>query len=148
MSKTALFPGTFNPFTIGHYSLVKRALTIFDKVIIAIGINSTKENNLDEIEDNKKQIADLFKNENVKVITYTNLTADIVKAEKASCIVRGIRGISDYEYEKNMADINKELFEIETVFLFSDLKYAHISSSLIRELKRFGKEYKHLLPES
>ncbi|MBP7219330.1 MAG: pantetheine-phosphate adenylyltransferase [Paludibacteraceae bacterium] len=148
MSKTALFPGTFNPFTIGHYSLVKRALTIFDKVIIAIGINSTKENNLDEIEKNKKQIADLFKNENVKVITYTNLTADIVKAEKASCIVRGIRGISDYEYEKNMADINKELFEIETVFLFSDLKYAHISSSLIRELKRFGKEYKHLLPES
>ncbi|HNZ84857.1 MAG: pantetheine-phosphate adenylyltransferase [Paludibacteraceae bacterium] len=148
MSKTALFPGTFNPFTIGHYSLVKRALTIFDKVIIAIGINSTKENNLDEIEENKKQIADLFKNENVKVITYTNLTADIVKAEKASCIVRGIRGISDYEYEKNMADINKELFEIETVFLFSDLKYAHISSSLIRELKRFGKEYKHLLPES
>ena len=148
MSKTALFPGTFNPFTIGHYSLVKRALTIFDKVIIAIGINSTKENNLDEIEDNKKQIADLFKNENVKVITYTNLTADIVKAEKASCIVRGIRGISDYEYEKNMADINKELFEIETVFLFSDLKYAHISSSLIRELKRFVKEYKHLLPES
>lgn len=148
MSKTALFPGTFNPFTIGHYSLVKRALNIFDKVIIAIGINSTKENNLDEIEKNKKQIADLFKNENVKVITYTNLTADIVKAEKASCIVRGIRGISDYEYEKNMADINKELFEIETVFLFSDLKYAHISSSLIRELKRFGKEYKHLLPES
>ena len=148
MSKTALFPGTFNPFTIGHYSLVKRALTIFDKVIIAIGINSTKENNLDEIEENKKQIADLFKNENVKVITYTNLTADIVKAEKASCIVRGIRGISDYEYEKKMADINKELFEIETVFLFSDLKYAHISSSLIRELKRFGKEYKHLLPES
>lgn len=148
MSKTALFPGTFNPFTIGHYSLVKRALTIFDKVIIAIGINSTKENNLDEIEENKKQIADLFKNENVKVITYTNLTADIVKAEKASCIVRGIRGISDYEYEKNMADINKELFEIETVFLFSDLKYAHISSSLIRELKRFGKEYKHLLPEN
>ncbi len=148
MSKTALFPGTFNPFTIGHYSLVKRALTIFDKVLIAIGINSTKENNLDEIEENKKQIADLFKNENVKVITYTNLTADIVKAEKASCIVRGIRGISDYEYEKNMADINKELFEIETVFLFSDLKYAHISSSLIRELKRFGKEYKHLLPES
>ena len=148
MSKTALFPGTFNPFTIGHYSLVKRALTIFDKVIIAIGINSTKENNLDEIEKNKKQIADVFKNENVKVITYTNLTADIVKAEKASCIVRGIRGISDYEYEKNMADINKELFEIETVFLFSDLKYAHISSSLIRELKRFGKEYKHLLPES
>jgi len=148
MSKTALFPGTFNPFTIGHYSLVKRALTIFDKVIIAIGINSTKENNLDEIEENKKQIADLFKNENVKVITYTTLTADIVKAEKASCIVRGIRGISDYEYEKNMADINKELFEIETVFLFSDLKYAHISSSLIRELKRFGKEYKHLLPES
>ena len=148
MSKTVLFPGTFNPFTIGHYSLVKRALTIFDKVIIAIGINSTKENNLDEIEENKKQIADLFKNENVKVITYTNLTADIVKAEKASCIVRGIRGISDYEYEKNMADINKELFEIETVFLFSDLKYAHISSSLIRELKRFGKEYKHLLPES
>lgn len=148
MSKTALFPGTFNPFTIGHYSLVKRALTIFDKVIIAIGINSTKENNLDEIEKNKKKIADLFKNENVKVITYTNLTADIVKAEKASCIVRGIRGISDYEYEKNMADINKELFEIETVFLFSDLKYAHISSSLIRELKRFGKEYKHLLPES
>lgn len=148
MSKTAIFPGTFNPFTIGHYSLVKRALTIFDKVIIAIGINSTKENNLDEIEENKKQIADLFKNENVKVITYTNLTADIVKAEKASCIVRGIRGISDYEYEKNMADINKELFEIETVFLFSDLKYAHISSSLIRELKRFGKEYKHLLPES
>lgn len=148
MSKTALFPGTFNPFTIGHYSLVKRALTIFDKVIIAIGINSTKENNLDEIEKNKKQIADLFKNENVKVITYTTLTADIVKAEKASCIVRGIRGISDYEYEKNMADINKELFEIETVFLFSDLKYAHISSSLIRELKRFGKEYKHLLPES
>ena len=148
MSKTALFPGTFNPFTIGHYSLVKRALTIFDKVIIAIGINSTKENNLDEIEENKKQIADLFKNENVKVITYTNLTADIVEAEKASCIVRGIRGISDYEYEKNMADINKELFEIETVFLFSDLKYAHISSSLIRELKRFGKEYKHLLPES
>jgi pantetheine-phosphate adenylyltransferase len=146
MSKIAIFPGTFNPFTIGHYSLVKRALTIFDKVIIAIGINTSKDYNYDEIEENRLQIATLFKSENVKVITYTNLTADLVKAENASCIVRGIRGTSDYEYEKNMADINKELFDIETVFLFSDIKYAHISSSLIRELKRFGKDYKHLLP--
>ncbi len=147
MSKTAIFPGTFNPFTIGHYSLVKRTLTIFDSVIIAMGINSEKTYNEQEVEENRAHIQSLFEGENVKVITYTSLTADMVKAEKASCIVRGIRGITDYEYEKNMADINKELFGIETVFLFSDIKYSHISSSLIRELKRFGKEYNHLLPE-
>ncbi|MBP6230209.1 MAG: pantetheine-phosphate adenylyltransferase [Paludibacteraceae bacterium] len=147
MSKTAIFPGTFNPFTIGHYSLVKRTLTIFDSVIIAMGINSEKTYNEKEIEENRAHIQSLFEDEDVKVITYTSLTADMVKTEKASCIVRGIRGITDYEYEKNMADINKELFGIETVFLFSDIKYSHISSSLIRELKRFGKEYNHLLPE-
>ncbi len=147
MSKTAIFPGTFNPFTIGHYSLVKRTLTIFDSVIIAMGINSEKTYNEKEIEENRAHIQSLFEDEDVKVITYTSLTAAMVKTEKASCIVRGIRGITDYEYEKNMADINKELFGIETVFLFSDIKYSHISSSLIRELKRFGKEYNHLLPE-
>ncbi len=147
MKKIALFPGSFDPFTIGHYSLVKRALSIFDEIIIAIGINTTKDNYSD-IDDRKKNIEKIFEEENerIKVIVYKDLTADIVEKEKATCILRGIRNATDYEYEKNIADIHRELFNIETVFLFADLKYAHISSSMIRELERYGKNTSELRP--
>ena len=147
MKKIALFPGSFDPFTIGHYSLVKRALSIFDEIIIAIGINTTKDNYSD-IDDRKQNIEKIFEEENekIKVIVYKDLTADIVEKEKATCILRGIRNTTDYEYEKNIADMHRELFNIETVFLFADLKYAHISSSMIRELEKYGKNTSELRP--
>ncbi len=147
MKKIAVFPGTFNPFTIGHFSLVNRALTIFDEIVVAIGVNPSKQGNTEELKENIKSISELFEGKNVRVISYQTLTADLVKELNASCIIRGIRGINDYEYEKNMADVNKEVFGVETVFLFSDLNYAHVSSSLIRELKQFGKDYSDLVPQ-
>ena len=145
MERIALFPGSFNPFTIGHENIVNRSLTMFDKVIIGIGINSEKSN--DNAQKNLAEIENKYKNEpRVKVITYNTLTADVVKKENATCIIRGIRNDVDLKYESEIAQVNYTLFNVETIFLLASPELKEISSSLVRELQKFGKKVSDLLP--
>jgi pantetheine-phosphate adenylyltransferase len=145
MERIALFPGSFNPFTKGHADIVRRALTMFDKVIIGIGINSEKPQ--EGIAENLENIKSAYSKEpRVKVITYTTLTADVVKKENATCIIRGIRNDVDLKYESEIAQVNYTLFNVETVFLLASPELKEISSSIVRELQKFGKNITDLLP--
>lgn len=145
MKSTVLFPGSFNPFTKGHADIVSRALNMFDEVIIGIGINSEKPQNSasKNLENIKKTYAD---EPRVKIITYNTLTADVVKEENATCIIRGIRNDVDLKYESEIARANYTLFGVETVFLLASPELKEISSSLVRELQKYGKNITDLLP--
>lgn len=145
--RIALFPGTFDPFTLGHQSLVKRVLTCADAVVIAIGINEKKQTYY-TLEQRVAAIRALFAEEpRVKVITYSGLTVDVAQQEQASFILRGVRSVIDFEYEKAIADVNRQLSGIETLLLFTEPAYAHISSSVVRELLHFGKDVSAFLPK-
>lgn len=145
MKSTALFPGSFNPFTKGHADIVSRALNMFDEVIVGIGINSEKPQ--DSASKNLENIKKTYADEpRVKIITYNTLTADVVKEENATCIIRGIRNDVDLKYESEIARANYTLFGVETVFLLASPELKEISSSLVRELKRYGKKITDLLP--
>ena len=146
MSKKALFAGTFDPFTIGHHALIKRALCFTDKIIIAIGINIEKKTmfSLDERINNIRDI--YIEEKRIDVVSYNSLTTDFAKECKVDYILRGIRNINDFEYEKSMADINRKISGIETVFLFSEPEYGYISSSLVRELISYKKDISNLIP--
>lgn len=145
MERIALFPGSFNPFTIGHANIVSRALKMFDKVIIGIGINCEKPQ--DNITENLKEIETKYADEpRVKVITYSTLTADVVEKENATCIIRGIRNDVDLKYESEIAQVNYTLFKVETIFLLASPELKEISSSIVRELQKFGKNITDLLP--
>ena len=145
--KRAIFPGTFDPFTVGHYSVVKRALTFMDEVIISIGINESKrtwfptEKRLDMI---RKLYAD---DPRVKVMAYDGLTIDFAIEQNAQVIIRGIRTVRDFEYEETIADVNRKLSGIETILLFTEPELTSISSSVVRELLSFGKDVSRFLPE-
>ena len=146
MGKKALFSGTFDPFTIGHYELVKRALCFADEILIAVGVNIGK-NTLYSLEDRINAIKNIFEaDKRIIVASYDSLTIDFAKESGVDFILRGIRNINDFEYEKNMADINRKLSGIETVFLFSEPEYSHISSSLVRELISYKKDISNLIP--
>ena len=145
--RIALFPGTFDPFTLGHQSLVKRVLTCADAVVIAIGINEKKQTYY-TLEQRVSAIRALYAEElRVKVITYSGLTVDVAQQEQASFILRGVRSVIDFEYEKAIADVNRQLTGIETLLLFTEPAYAHISSSVVRELLHFGKDVSAFLPK-
>ena len=145
--RIALFPGTFDPFTLGHQSLVKRVLTCADAVVIAIGINEKKQTYY-TLEQRVEAIRHLYADEpRVKVITYSGLTVDVAQQEGASFILRGVRSVIDFEYEKAIADVNRQLTGIETLLLFTEPAYAHISSSVVRELLHFGKDVSAFLPK-
>lgn len=143
----AIFPGTFDPFTIGHESIVRRALTFTDEVIIAIGINEQKHS-LFPVAKREQMIRDLYKDEpRVKVMSYSNLTVDFAHEVGANTIIRGIRTVKDFEYEETIADINRKLTGIETIFLFTEPDLASISSSIVRELMKYNKEVTQFLPK-
>lgn len=143
----AIFPGTFDPFTIGHESIVRRALTFIDEVIIAIGINEQKHS-LFPVEKREQMIRDFYKDEpRVKVMSYSNLTVDFAHEVGANTIIRGIRTVKDFEYEETIADINRKLTGIETIFLFTEPDLASISSSIVRELMKYNKEVTQFLPK-
>ena len=145
--RIALFPGTFDPFTLGHQSLVKRVLTCADAVVIAIGINEKKQTYY-TLEQRVSAIRALYAEEpRVKVITYSGLTVDVAQQEGACFILRGVRSVIDFEYEKAIADVNRQLTGIETLLLFTEPAYAHISSSVVRELLHFGKDVSAFLPK-
>ena len=145
--RIALFPGTFDPFTLGHQSLVSRVLTCADVVVIAIGINEKKQTYY-TLEQRVEAIRNLYADEpRVKVITYSGLTVDVAQQEGACFILRGVRSVIDFEYEKAIADVNRQLTGIETLLLFTEPAYAHISSSVVRELLHFGKDVSAFLPK-
>lgn|SRR5574344_1540140 len=146
MAKIALFPGSFDPFTKGHQNIVERALPLFDRLVIGIGRNTTKQT-LYTPEERQQQIAALFANEpRIEVRIYDVLTVDFAKSVGAQYVMRGVRTMADFEYERTIADVNKRLAGLETVLLFADADTASISSSLVRELKAFGKDVTDFLP--
>ena len=144
--KTAIFPGSFDPFTIGHEDIVRRALGMFDKIVIGIGQNMQKQAMMSE-EQRKEYIERVFADEKrVEVEIYKGLTVDFAKRKGASFILRGVRTTADFEYEQQMATVNREIARIETVLLYSLPQYAHISSSIVRELHRYGQDTARYLP--
>jgi len=144
--KTALFAGSFDPFTIGHKDIVERALPLFDKVIIGIGFNINKKY-MFSAEESQKNIAQLFENEpKIEVKIYNGLTADFAKQHNVKFFVRSVRTFQDFEYEKNLGEINKKIGGIETVIFFAKPDLAHISSSMVRELMSYGKDVSGFLP--
>jgi pantetheine-phosphate adenylyltransferase len=147
MKKTALFPGTFDPFTIGHHSLVQRGLTLVDEIIISIGINEKKQSYF-SVEERLETIRRLYEHEpRVQTVAYDSLTVDFAQEVGARFILRGIRTVNDFEYEKSIADVNRKLTGIETFILFTEPEHTHISSSIVRELLRYGKDISSFIPE-
>lgn len=145
--RIALFPGTFDPFTIGHASLVTRGLELVDEIIISIGINEKKQTYY-TLEKRLDAIRQLYKDEpRVKVLAYDSLTVDFAEQEEAGFILRGIRTVNDFEYEKSIADVNRKLSGIETFILFTEPEHTHISSSIVRELLRYGKDISQFVPK-
>ena len=145
--KKAVFPGSFDPFTLGHHSIVKRALTFMDEVIVGIGINEGKRSMI-PVEKRVDMIRRLYADEpRVKVEAYSGLTVDFAREQGAEFIVRGIRTVKDFEYEEGIADINRKLTGIETIFLFTEPELASVSSSVVRELLHYGKDVSMFLPE-
>jgi pantetheine-phosphate adenylyltransferase len=144
--KIALFPGTFDPFTVGHLSLVERGLCLVDEIIVAIGIHPEKKTRF-TLEQRLKMISRLFdSNPKISVRSYSGLTVDFAKETGAQFILRGVRSISDFECEKNYADINRKIAGIETFVLFTEPEYTHISSSAVRELLKYGKSVAGFVP--
>ena len=138
IERTAIFAGTFNPFTIGHKSIVERGLKLFDRIIIAVGVNPDKVSS--ETADEKcSAIRKVFDgNVRVQVQSYSGLTADFVTRTGACAILRGVRNITDFEYERKLADINLNVLGVETCFLLSLPEYSYISGSMVRELQSHG----------
>lgn len=145
--KTAVFPGTFDPFTIGHQSIVRRALDLFDEIVIAIGVNDAKRTFFTPAE-RVEMIQNLYlDNPQVRVEAYDYLTVDFALKHNARYILRGIRSVTDFEYEKTIADVNREISGVETVVLFTEPAYTHISSTIVRELMRFNKDVSEFVPD-
>ncbi len=144
---TVLFPGSFDPFTIGHADLVRRALGLFPQVVVAVGYNEQKSGWI-PVTERVRALQDFYREESrVKVVSYTGLTVDLAKQLGIRCILRGVRSTKDYEYELDIADINHRLSGIETVVLFADPHLASLSSSVVRELAHFGRDITEWLPQ-
>jgi pantetheine-phosphate adenylyltransferase len=144
--KKAIFPGSFDPFTIGHYSVVKRGLELFDHITIGVGSNCSKKSFF-TLEKRLDIIRQAFHDEpRVSVKAYDSLTIDFAKEEEADFILRGVRSANDFEYEKSIADINKRLSSIETVLLFTEPQYSAVSSTIVRDLLNYGKDVAAFLP--
>ena len=146
--KRALFPGSFDPFTLGHYDIIKRGVTLFDEVIVAIGINADKKY-MFSLEQRKKFIEDAFTDEpKISVVTYKGMTVDFCKEIGVEFILRGLRNPADFEFEKAIAHTNRDLAPIETVFLLTSAKTSYISSSIVRDVIRNNGDYTKLVPKS
>ena len=144
-----IFPGSFDPFTKGHESVARRALEFCDEMVIAVGYNGQKKNTgLFSVEDRVKMISEFYHDEpRIKVIAYSTLTTDVAKKMGCTHILRGVRTVIDFEYERQLADVNRHLTGIETILLFNEPAMAHITSTTVRELLIFGKDVKDFLPD-
>ena len=147
MKRIALYPGTFDPFTVGHLSIVERGLQLFDEIIIAIGVNEAKKNH-SSIQQRIEHIERVTsKMQGVKVISYGNLTVEAAKEHGANFILRGVRTVADYEYERNLAYANRNLTGIETVLLYTLPELFYISSTMVRDLQRHGYDVSPYVPD-
>lgn len=145
--RIALFPGTFDPFTIGHESLVQRGLTLMDEIVIAIGINESKKSYF-PLEKRIESIREFYANNSrIRVESYNTLTVDFARKIGANYILRGIRSVNDFEYEKSIADMNRTISKIETLVLFTEPSLTHISSTLVRELLQYGQDVSEFIPK-
>lgn len=147
MKKIAIFPGSFDPFTIGHASIVERGLPLFDEIVIGVGFNASKRSLLSP-EERVEAIRNLYADEpRIRVVAYNDLTIDLARREGANYILRGLRSVKDFEYERDIANINNRLAGVETVLLFTEPQFSDISSSVVRELIAFGKDVTDFLPK-
>ena len=146
--KIAVFPGSFSPYTLGHKYIIDKALPLFDKIIIAIGTNSEKKYFFSE-EQRLNWIRDLYQNEpKIEIKTYNGLTVDFCRINNAHFILRGLRNAKDFNYEKEIAQINQTLENsIETIFIITSKEYSHISSTLVREVARYGGDISKFVPD-
>ena len=146
--RRAIFPGSFDPITLGHYDIILRGVKLFDEVVVAIGINSDKSY-MFSLEERQHFIKEAFKDEpKVKVVTYEGLTIDFSKQIDAQFILRGLRNPADFEFEKAIAHTNRKLSQIETVFLLTSARTSFISSSIVRDVIRNHGDYTVLVPDS
>ena len=142
-----LFVGSFDPFTIGHDSIVRRALPLFDHIIIGVGVNERKKYMLDA-EERVNRIKRLYADEpKIEVKAYSDLTIDFARREQATYVIRGVRSVKDFEYEREQADVNRLLSGVETIFLYAEPQLSSISSSMVRELQHFGRDISEFLPK-
>ena len=145
--RTGIFVGSFNPFTVGHDSIVRRALPLFDRLVIGVVGDNVRKPDMPSAEERMQVIRDLYADEKrIEVKPYFGLTMDFAKAEGAQFIVKGVRSVSDFEYEQWQADINRRLGGIETILLYSEPELASVSSSALRELAHFGVDISEFLP--
>ena len=146
--KRAIFPGSFDPITLGHYDIIERGLTLFDEVFLAIGVNADKKYMI-SLEERKNFLEETFKDEpKIKVVTYKGLTVDFAKKNDCQFILRGLRNPGDFEFEKAIAHTNRKLAEIETVFLLTSSGKSYISSSIVRDVIRNNGDYTGLVPKA
>lgn len=144
--RIGLFVGSFDPYTIGHDSIVKRALPLFDKIVIGVGFNERKKY-MQTTETRVANIISIYAGEpKIEVKQYNDLTVDFARREGAEFIIKGVRSVKDFEYEREQADINRQLTGIETVLLFAEAGMESISSSVVRELTHFGKDVRNFIP--
>lgn len=144
--RIGLFVGSFDPYTIGHDSIVRRALPLFDKIVIGVGFNERKKY-MQTTETRVENIRRIYSGvEKIEVKQYNDLTVDFARREGAEFIIKGVRSVKDFEYEREQADINRQLTGIETVLFFAEAGMESISSSVVRELTHFGKDVKRFLP--
>lgn len=145
--RIAIFPGSFDPYTKGHDSIVRRGLPLFDKIIIGVGVNARKRG-LKPVERRIEALRKLYQDEpKIQVEGYNDLTVDFARRMGANFILRGIRSIKDFEYELAIADVNRRLSGIETVILFTEPDLACVSSTIVRELQYFGRDIREFVPE-
>jgi pantetheine-phosphate adenylyltransferase len=146
--RRAIFPGSFDPITLGHYDIIKRGVQLFDEVIVAIGVNADKKY-MFSLEQRMQFISDAFKDEpKVTVVSYKGLTVDFCKKNKVKFILRGLRNPADFEFEKAIAHTNRDLAPIETVFLLTSAKTSYIASSIVRDVIRNDGDFTKLVPSS
>lgn len=146
--RKAVFPGSFDPLTLGHLDIIKRSIPLFDEIVVAIGINAEKKY-MFSLEERKQFIVETFKDEpSVSVITYEGLTIELCKKLNAEFILRGLRNPADFEFEKAIAHTNRRLSKIETIFLLTAADTSYISSSIVRDVIRNGGDYKVLVPDA
>ena len=143
---TGIFTGSFDPFTVGHDDILRRALPLFSRIVIGVGVNERKQYML-SAEERCAAIRHIYEGEaKIEVKAYSDLTVDFARREGAAYIIKGVRSVKDFEYEREQADINRQLSGVETLLLYSDPRYSSVSSSMVRELIHFGQDVSRYLP--